>query len=173
MEISWQGTASPSIERLELDTDGAGITATSTVESAAQTFTYRMELDAGWSFRTLDLRTREGAAVSLVRAADGAWRVGGEQRADLHAARDIDLSFSPFTNTLPIRRLELSPGESADIVAAYVGEDLTVSTDPQRYTRLSEDRYLYESRDSDFRREIAVDAAGIVLDYPGLFRRIL
>ncbi|MFV2144347.1 putative glycolipid-binding domain-containing protein [Isoptericola sp. G70] len=30
---------------------------------------------------------------------------------------------------------------------------------------------MYESRDSDFRREITVDGDGLVVDYPGLFER--
>lgn len=76
------------------------------------------------------------------------------------------------TNTLPIRRLGLAVGESADIVTVYVDhESFTVTTDPQRYTRLDTDRYLYESRDGDFRREITVDDDGLVVDYPGLFER--
>jgi hypothetical protein len=57
-------------------------------------------------------------------------------------------------------------------VTAYVSvPDLTVTTDPQRYTRLSDREYLYESRDSDFRRTVTVDQDGLVLDYPGLFER--
>jgi hypothetical protein len=86
-------------------------------------------------------------------------------------AVDIDLAFSPFTNTLPIRRLNLPVGSSAEIVTAYVEAlSLRVTPDPQRYTRLATDEYLYESLDTDFSRRITVDADGFVLDYPGLFR---
>jgi hypothetical protein len=54
---------------------------------------------------------------------------------DLNGAIDIDLSISPFTNTLPIRRMDLAPGNSADIVAAYIRvPELTATRDPQRYT---------------------------------------
>lgn len=53
----------------------------------------------------------------------------------------------------------------------WVVRTLAVTPDPQRYTRLAEDRYVYESRDSDFRREITVDTHGLVVDYPGLYRR--
>jgi hypothetical protein len=44
---------------------------------------------------------------------------------------------------------------------------------PQAYTRLADQRYRYESLDgSGFSAELAVDADGLVLDYPGLFRRV-
>ena len=56
---------------------------------------------------------------------------------------------------------------------AYIDvADLTVVPDPQRYTRLDEDLYLYESLDSEFSREITVDFDGFVIDYPGLFERV-
>jgi len=50
---------------------------------------------------------------------------------------------------------------------------LTVTIDPQRYTCLEPmRRYRYESLDSDFTREIEVDLDGLVVVYPGLFKRI-
>jgi uncharacterized protein len=52
--------------------------------------------------------------------------------------------------------------------------ELTLTTDPQRYTCLERGRrYRYESLDSDFVREIDVDADGLVVTYPGLFRRVV
>jgi len=39
----------------------------------------------------------------------------------------------------------------------------------QVYTRVARDRYLYESAGGAFRRELTVDAAGFVLDYPDLW----
>jgi len=85
----------------------------------------------------------------------------------------IDLSASPFTNTLPVRRCNLAIGESIDIIAAYVAfPELTLTPDPQRYTRLDALIYRYESLDSDFTRDIEVDGNGLVVNYPGLFRRL-
>jgi len=93
----------------------------------------------------------------------------------LDGAIDVDLSITPFTNTLPIWRLDLAEGQAADIRAVYVRlPDLTVTIDPQRYTCLQRGRrYRYESLDSDFVREIDIDVHGLVVTYPGLFRRIL
>jgi len=52
--------------------------------------------------------------------------------------------------------------------------DLIVTIDPQRYTCLvAGKRYRYEALDSDFVREIETDENGLVVTYPGLFRRVL
>ena len=90
----------------------------------------------------------------------------------MSGAIDVDLTITPLTNTLPIRRLDLEVGRSAEIATAYVDfPAMAVSRNPQRYTRLARDRYLFESLDRDFAREIEVDEAGLVVTYPGLFRR--
>jgi hypothetical protein len=52
--------------------------------------------------------------------------------------------------------------------------DLTVSPQPQAYTQLADRLYLFESLvGSGFSAELPVDEDGIVLDYPGLFRRVV
>lgn len=93
---------------------------------------------------------------------------------ELDGATDVDLAASPFTNTLPIRRLALEEGEARDIDTVYFSfPDLAASRDPQHYTCLETDRlYRFASRDSDFTRDIEVDRHGLVVTYPGLFRRV-
>jgi hypothetical protein len=60
---------------------------------------------------------------------------------------------------------------SRDLMVAYIDfPDLKVSAVPQRYTRTSEDHYLYES--GSFRADLSVDEHGLVLDYPGYWRRV-
>ena len=88
---------------------------------------------------------------------------------------DVDLSATPFTNTLPIRRLGLRGGQAETIRVVYVRfPGLEVTLERQRYTCLEPGRrYRYESVDSDFTREIEVDPDGLVVTYPGLFRRVL
>ena len=119
-----------------------------------------------------------GDARKIEIAGDGKgnWTDGaGKSLPKLTGAIDIDLSVTPFTNTLPIRRLKLSAGQSAEILTVYIlAPALTLVTDPQRYTCLVPGtRYRYESLDSDFTRDIDVDDHALVVTYPGLFRRLL
>lgn len=165
---TWYGVENSSVERLNF-TDGEQICIRSTVDTGDEDYHYEMTLNGGWVFLALAASTRGGRTLRLRRG--DAWYVDGQLRRDLAGAIDIDLSFSPFTNTLPIRRLNLPVGASAEIITAYVeAPSLRVSPDPQRYTRVADDAYLYESLDSDFSRRVTVDADGFVLDYPGLFR---
>ncbi|MFF2452146.1 putative glycolipid-binding domain-containing protein [Isoptericola sp. NPDC058082] len=169
----WRRLGSGGVEHLDLLPRDDRLRARSVVDLGPVRLEYAMELDAAWTFRGLRLRSSDRRQLDLSRDDDGSWWVDGAARTDLADAVDVDLSFSPFTNTLPIRRLDLAVGTAADIVTAYVdGDTFEVSPDPQRYTRLDTDRYVYESRDGDFHREISVDADGLVVDYPGLFTRL-
>lgn len=172
MRVVWSGAApSASLERLSLTIVGA-VHASSVVEVGEERYEYEVRLNAAWIFEALQVSYRGGGELELRRDERGRWIENGTERPDLAGAIDIDLAFSPFTNTLPLRRLDLPVGAAAEILTAYVNAtSLTVVPDPQRYTRLDVDRYLYESLDSDFVREITVDSDGLVVDYPGLFTR--
>jgi hypothetical protein len=136
---------------------------------------YRVECDDGWRTRYVSVaETLRGRSLSMRSAGDGRW-VSDDARMlpGLAEAIDVDISVTPFSNTLPVRRLSLAVGESADIVTAYVDVALMrVSADPQRYRRVGPEVYRYESRDTDFVRDLRVDSDGFVLEYPGWFSRV-
>ena len=93
---------------------------------------------------------------------------------DLDGAIDVDLSITPFTNTMPVRRLDLIEGQQADIRVVYLRfPDLNLAIDRQRYTCLKRNQYRFESLDSEFTCDIDTDADGLIVTYPGLFRRVL
>jgi uncharacterized protein len=111
-----------------------------------------------------DLRGFEQRAVTLERTVKGVWSVGGSVDAKLKGCTDVDLGCSPSTNTLPIRRLRLAIGASHTISAAWVRfPELTVAKSAQKYTRLDEVTYRYES--GTFSAELIVDDDGIVTSY--------
>jgi hypothetical protein len=92
---------------------------------------------------------------------------------DLKGCIDVDFSLTPSTNTLPIRRLHLAVGESRELTAAWVRfPELTVEPLAQRYTRLAERRYRYESIVSGFTAELEVDDLGLVVTYEGIWQRV-
>ena len=166
-----EGSTTETTETTEATMSADGCHVDGLVEGAAE-LRYSIDTDASWATRTVRVVTDDN---SLVLFADGRghWTEGDGRTLDrLAGAIDVDISATPLTNTLPIWRLGLGVGESADIVTAYIAvPGLTVTADPQRYTRLDERSYRFESRDSDFARDITVDDAGFVVDYPGLFRR--
>jgi hypothetical protein len=110
---------------------------------------------------------------------EGNWATSdGRAVAYLEGCGYVDISETPYTNTLPIRRLCLAPGESADVSVAYIdGYELQPWPEPQRYTRLEEDdgggMYRFVSLDGGFTADLRVDSDGLVVDYPRLFKRVL
>lgn len=148
-------------------------------EHTSTTLTYAIECDAEWRTRGLVIEiTRRpddpGRPAHILAEADGAgtWTINGTERPDLHGCLDVDLGFTPSTNTLPIHRLNLAIGESADVTAAWVRfPELVVQPLRQRYTRVAPDRYRYESLVSGFTAELTTDGLGLVIDYPGGWRR--
>jgi hypothetical protein len=121
------------------------------------------------------LRGEDGAReIELVRGADSEWLVDGASAPLLSGCSEIDLWPTPFTNTLPIRRLELAVGSAAEIKVAWIAApDLLVAARPQRYTRLAADVFRFESLDNGFRADLVVDGSRLVVSYPELFERLV
>jgi hypothetical protein len=137
---------------------------------------YRIVLDGGWRVQSLTLSdTGKPNETATFTHAAGGWEssVAVPDLSNFAACTDVDLSCTPFTNTLPIRRLNLGIGDHADIAVMHFSTpDFRPRVAKQRYTRLAERRYLYEDATFDFTAELEVDKDGLVLDYPGLFRRV-
>jgi hypothetical protein len=135
-----------------------------------------------------DWRT-EAAEVEVVQAervrrvtfdvgADEVWRVDGAADDALAGCLDIDIAATPFTNTLPVKRLGLAVGASADIDVVWVGvPDLAVERGRQRYTRLpaeSGHRYEYLSLSGNVGPPyvLTLDDDDVVIDYERFARRV-
>jgi hypothetical protein len=133
---------------------------------------YVIACGGDWCTRTCEVRGHIGpdrVHLDLARDETGSWTVNREHAPALAACHDVDLGFSPSTNLLPIRRLELAVGASAPVRAAWVRfPELSVEVLAQTYTRTAPETYHYESGGT-FRRDLIVDANGLVLDYPGLW----
>lgn len=172
----WQSWDAKGIEHLVLRESRSEIVAESVVVASRFAIQYRVRCDRSWCVRSAEIGlVGERRKIEITGDGKGNWRdASGRRLTKPTGAIDIDLSVTPFTNTLPIRRLKLKAGQSAEIVTVYiVAPALTLTTDSQRYTCLDARRYRYESLDSDFTREIEVDRRGLVVTYPGLFRRLL
>jgi hypothetical protein len=142
---------------------------------------FDLDVDDSWTTVSMDtevVRDGQTRRLLLERAPDGTWRSDGGPAPDLDGCTDVDITSTPFTNTLPIRRLDLSVGDTRVIKAAWLEvPDLVVQPMDQRYTRLpgvdGNDRYEYQSLPSGSTYELIVDSDGIVIDYERFAVRIL
>jgi hypothetical protein len=135
---------------------------------------YRIVCDAGWRTRTVavdqifDSRKRH---VSLRVDSKLRWWQGTRDLVHLRGCQDVDLMLTPATNMLPVRRLSLKSGKHGESTAAWIlSPTLDIRPLPQRYIRLSKNRYLYLSA-TGFSAELAIDDFGMVKSYPGIWER--
>ncbi|HUR00807.1 MAG TPA: putative glycolipid-binding domain-containing protein [Gemmatimonadaceae bacterium] len=137
---------------------------------------YVIRCDFEWRTSRVEVHGEIGNAsvrLELTRSTDSEWNANGQHMRNVAGCLDIDLGFTPATNLLPIRRLRLGVGDQAGVRAAWVRfPELTLEPLDQVYTRLSTERYLYESAGGAFRRELTVDEHGFVLEYPKLWRAV-
>ena len=160
--------------RYELRTDESWATARLDVsaEGAGWARTLRLELAAGrWRATTGEQGDLDAALTASGHA--GAGLPGTEDPDQLFGAFDVDLTGSPLTNTLPIRRcglLTAEPGVAHRISVAWVlVPSLEVIQADQIYTALGDGRVRFANE--TFSADIEVDGDGFVTHYPGLARR--
>lgn len=148
-----------------------GIDLSGSVAGAIDGAPFRIDyaIACGVDWRTRSARITQWSGTQPPRqwaiACDaGRWTIDGVDVPALAGATDLDLGFSPSTNTLPIRRLGLAVGEAAVIHTAWLRfPDFGFVRGEQRYTRTAEHVYRYES--GTYAADIAVDEAGLVTDY--------
>lgn len=173
MTAEWSGWDGTGHELLRLGYETGGWTAEGVV--AGVDVHYVVRTDEQWRVRQFLLfRDQEEPDLWLGVNPAGQWgEVNGAHRPELDGCIDLDLGCTPFTNTLPIKRLLLPVGETAEILVARVDEEtLEVRPERQTYTRQAERRYRYWD-ESGFEAELDVDDHDLVVDHPGLFRRLL
>ncbi|MGD9890589.1 MAG: putative glycolipid-binding domain-containing protein [Dehalococcoidia bacterium] len=137
---------------------------------------YRIDVDAAWSvIGVAAMWSMAGAThrLRLRRSASGEWRDANGPRPDLAGCVDIDIAWTPLTNSLPVRRLGFAVGDRRTIPVAYIAPpDLAVTAVRQQYTRLAPDRWRYEGYPPGFVADITVDGDGLVVNYPNLFQAV-
>ena len=176
--ILWQALETGALDRCRLETGPDGLRLSGIVLTPAHgtplDVRYRVEAGPDGLTRRVELEL-DGGATRRVLLADGAgtWRWdGGPELPEVAGALDVDLTATPATNTLPIRRLAaLEVGRQRDLSMAWVQfPDLEVLPSAQRYQRLAPDRWRFST--GDFQADLLVDPDGLVLDYGGLFRSL-
>ena len=133
---------------------------------------YVVRIGEDWCTRSADISgayAGETVAWKLLRK-EGVWSFNGEVQAGLEGAEDVDLSFTPATNLMPLRRLP-EVGR-IDVTAAWLrlpGPNLGPLT--QSYTRERGHLVRYTAQETDFETQLQVDQHGFVTLYPGLWER--
>jgi hypothetical protein len=149
-------------------------------EGRAWAIRYSIVLDPSWITRSAEIVSRSAFGtreLSLQGDGEGGWLLDSRPAMHVEGCLDVDLEASAFTNTFPERRLALEPGGRAEAPAVYVrAPDLRVERLEQRYARLEDEdgrrRYDYAAPAFEVETVLVYDEDGLVLDYPGLAKRV-
>jgi len=138
----------------------------------AANLSYSVNCDGDW--KTVSGRIAgavgERAVDDLIVRENGGWRLNGDPAPGLEGLDDLDLSFTPATNVLQLRRVELPTGRRIRLPAAWF--DLETR-------RLSELEQIYERRDAlslsyrapgvGYEGLLELAPNGFIRRYPGLW----
>jgi len=135
---------------------------------------YLVVCDANW--QTLSGKVSgwigtETIEIDLSVVSAHRWRLNGKECPEVAGCIDLDLNFSPSTNLLPIRRLNLAVGQEAVVRAAWLRfPGFTLEPLDQRYRRVEASTYRYESAGGRFVANLQVNDAGFVTLYPNFWQ---
>ncbi len=183
-EILWQPKQESGLEHLVLSWSDTGVEADGFVLGIhkGQPFRcqYRIDLDTAWKVSLVSVNVWNPDLHELILKSDGKGNWSdpkGLSIPELDGCIDTDIAVTPFTNTIPIRRLQLQKGQSTELLVAYINvPELKLSATKQRYTCLeqtpTEALYRYEGLATGFQAEVRVDEMGLVIDYGKIWKRV-
>jgi hypothetical protein len=137
---------------------------------------YSIHCDAAWQTSQGHVhgwRGTQPVELEIQRDGGGRWSLNGAPCPAVAGCMDLDLSFTPATNLLPLRRLDLSVGHMTEIRSAWLAwPAMILQPLVQRYDRQSATTYHYEAdlpTGDTFTSILHVDSFGWVRSYGGLW----
>jgi hypothetical protein len=174
----WRQLDGVGLQQVTIEPEAHGLAVTGVIVGEGDAGPYagwfNLSIDADWTVRRFTVH-HPGRSLEVHAREPGRWTdEEGNLFAEFVGCIDIDISATPFTNTLPIRRLSWQAGQSRDLDVLYIPfETLEPRIDGQCYTCIEPARrFRYEGLIDGFTAEITTDENGLVVDYPGLFERI-
>ncbi len=181
-QMMWQALYAPGFEHSEIVFTPEGLTASGLVIGVENDLPFRIRYQISTypdgSVSTVEIVDLWDTArhIELYGDDTGEWTDAADAPlAELNGCLDVDISVTPLTNTLPIRRLRPQVGETHTIQAVYIEiPQMQVSAAEQRYTCLSTSPQgtLYRYEQNEFQADVLVDKDGLVVNYAGLFKRV-
>lgn len=179
-DIIWKRLDAPGLELMSLEVQQYAVHLEGTIitveQGAPLRIHYVVVCNSGWVTVGVHLAQYwEGTTsrLSLQHDGRGHWRRDGVPAPELEGCLDVDISLSPSTNSLPIRRLSLAQGDEQEVTAAWIlFPSMTTKISHQRYQRTGVSDYRFCLIDGDFEGAIKIDRDGLVASYAGLWTRI-
>lgn len=177
--IIWKGLLYNSLEYFQISEIGDTFFVKSkiigTYDNQVYFVEYVLNIDKEWNVSNFNIEFEINGKRKKITAVKNKneWNINGDINIQFTDIDFIDISLSPFTNTLPIRRLKLNGSQEIEIKVIYI-DILNGLIKPvnQKYKRNNSFNYKYKNIPNDFEADIDVDEFGLVTFYPALFERV-
>ncbi|SMO74111.1 hypothetical protein SAMN06265171_1064 [Chryseobacterium rhizoplanae] len=178
--LIWKGILYQSLEYFNVQSDNKGYNVESRIigsyKDKIYTVDYRMFIDKNWIVQNFLIESEVNKVKTTLegKRLQNQWTINNVVNPEFNHFKFIDISLTPFTNTLPINNLNLPENSSQKIDVIYI-DILNQHIRPvqQQYTKTASHQYLYENIENDFKAEVSVDESGLVISYPELFEKIV
>jgi hypothetical protein len=177
-ELQWKGMENLTYEHCTVLFTPGTIMVQSKIEGPVNNvhtiIEYVLQLDTRWNIRSLQVSSNSAQTIQFTQNKQGEWADASRRvQHVLDGCTAIDMSLTPFTNTLPIKQHCFKNGESREFQILYIDLSLfEVKPVQQRYTYLGHDRFRYEGLDTGYKNEITFTREGFVQSYPNLFELV-
>ena len=173
--IVWQALSWPSTvvhtHTIDDGIHGHGLAVGKTDGDIPFAMEYDVALTADWNIKEMSIKSLlDERAIRLVHK-DGQWYNGaGQHLAEFDGVELVDISISPFTNTLPIKRLQFEGERPQKVDIIYFDENkFSIYRLQQIYSKVGEWTYRYQDI---ILPDFVVDNEGLVVEFPKIFKRV-
>lgn len=173
--LAWQGTEAFRLTVKEQKIFGRGIVVGRSDTHMQFAVAYSVALTTGWAVEAAEIKSLfDDRAITLTHKGEKWYDGAGEHLAAFDGVPFIDISLTPFSNTIPIQQLVFRGDTPQKIDVLYIDlPDFSTRKVQQYYSRRNAKTYRYQDIETpDFAADITVDTDGLVVDYPQLFKRV-
>ncbi|MCA0970877.1 putative glycolipid-binding domain-containing protein [Halobacillus litoralis] len=177
--VQWSNLEKPGSESLKIKNVDSSLVAEGVVllatDGDVRKFSYQVVTDEEWTTKTVEVTNHEQHAQLFLYCKEGKWYRRDKELREMSGAVDVDLSITPFSNSLHINRFTWENGQERKLDVLYIdASNFELLNLAQHYTyegNADDGNRLFQYRCRDYRTIITVDEDGFVVDYPGVFLR--
>ena len=167
----WQNLETGALEKATLTSFSHNLNYySSIIETTQTTFLITIFYNQQGIVKEFTIRDEDGLLFNGIN--QGSWIINGDFLETKEVIHFIDISLTPFTNKLPIDYLVYH--EEQEIISPILFIDIEnqkIAIYHQKYS-IIEETVLYQNFETHYSNELTIDSNHLVLDYPGVFKRI-
>ncbi|MEQ7219372.1 putative glycolipid-binding domain-containing protein [Vagococcus fluvialis] len=170
-EIFWKNLEDGAVESAELVKFSQFLLSySSIIETDSMTYTLMVYFTHQGVVREFEIKENE--ELIFIGRKNRNWWINGDSLSNSQNINFIDISLTPFTNTLPILFMKNNKIKKEAFPMLFIDvANHKFKIVQQQYTLMG-DEVLYENLNSNYSNTLTIDQDNLTLDYPNVFTRL-